>query len=79
MKLDFITPNASTLGWIDSYMQFHDDIRVQSAAEKTANQHYDPSCDGWEEQPERNIRSAFYAFMAIKESFGITDNDINNQ
>ena len=79
MNLDFITPNATTVEWIDTYMQFHDNVRIQSIAERVATRFYDPHQEGWDQQPEDNIRAAFNAFMTEKAAYGITDEEINNQ
>jgi hypothetical protein len=79
MKLDFVTPNRETVGWIDTYFQFHDDERVQRTAERIASNTYDSSYDGWDEQPESNVRRAFCEFLDAMERFDIIEDEINNQ
>lgn len=79
MNLDFTTPNSQAVEWIDAYFQFHDDEKVQRTAERIAGRNYDGSYDGWDQQPQSNIRGAFYDFMSAMNSFGITEEDINNQ
>lgn len=79
MNLDFTTPNSETVGWIDTYFQFHDDEKIQRAAERIAGNNYNGNYDGWDEQPESNIRGAFYDFISAMERFGITEDEIYNQ
>jgi len=79
MNLDFTTPNSKTVGWIDAYFQFHDDEKVQRAAERIAGNNYNSNYDGWDEQPYTNIGGAFDDFISAMERFGITEDEINNQ
>ena len=78
MKLDFNTPNKSTLGWIDTYFQYHNS-KTAMEAERIASRNYDNNYDGWDEQPMSNVKSAFSEFKSAMIEFGITEDDINNQ
>ena len=79
MILDFITPNPSTVSWIDTYCQYHDNRGITKAGEIIADNNYNSGFDGWYDQPSKNIESAFYEFKALMVKFEISEDDINNQ
>ena len=78
MTLDFQTPNKKTLGWIDTYFQYHSSS-TEREAERIASRNYDNNFDGWDEQPDSNIASAFYEFKSAMIRFNISEEDIKNQ
>ena len=78
MNLDFNNPNKEALGWMDCYFQYHNDLTAR-VAERIADNNYDSSYDGWDEQPENNIKSAFYEFKSAMIRLDISEEDINNQ
>jgi hypothetical protein len=78
MKLDFTTPNKSTLGWIDAYFQYHNS-QTEKEAERIAGRNYRGCYDGWDKQPDANVAAAFYEFKSAMIRFNISEEDINNQ
>ena len=79
MNLNFETPNKEAVGWLDTYFQFQDNERLVEKGNDVAYNYYDSNYDGWDKQPEANVRKAFYALMTLKEEWNITDEMINNQ
>ena len=74
-KTDYNTPNASAVSWMDAYFQNND--KLSCRGDKIADKYYSGS-EGWEEVPESQMIGAFYEYKALKESHGLSDDEMEN-
>jgi len=74
-KIDYNTPNASAVSWMDAYFQNHD--KLSRRGEQIANKYYH-GAEGWDEVEKSDMIGAFYEYKALKESHGLSDDDMEN-